>query len=161
MRLRSNGIFAIVIGAFMLCAETCLHFGDLVALRSWVDLPIQDWIAGAFLMYGGFRTRRDASTGLAYEAAGWAFMASLLTGAFVGHWEEWSTGATGEQEWIPAGALLAIIAALLIASISGLVVALVAVRRINATRYLRECGRADPIWVRQELSFSLRRRGSL
>jgi len=64
MTLFASPMLAIAFGAFLLCAETCLHFESLLALPgSWLSLPIHDWIAGGFLVYGGVRSRREWNTG--------------------------------------------------------------------------------------------------
>jgi hypothetical protein len=57
MTFFANPSLAIAFGAFLLCAETCLHFESLLALpESWLSLPIHDWVAGCFLLYDGVRT---------------------------------------------------------------------------------------------------------
>jgi hypothetical protein len=47
-------------------------------------------------------------------------MCSLLATAFVAHWETWPTQITSSDAWIPAGAFMAILAALLTVSALGL-----------------------------------------
>lgn len=121
MTLFASPILAIAFGAFLLCAETCLHFESLLALPgSWLSLPIHDWIAGSFLVYGGVRSRREWNTGRIYQLAAWAFNASLLCGAFLAHLEEWSAGALGE-DWISERALVMIIGSLFAISLCALV----------------------------------------
>lgn len=111
---------AIGFGAFFLCAETCLHLGDLIPLESWFALPIHDWAAGLLLMYGGVKSGRHWEGGRLYQIAGWAFNVSLLSGAFLGHLEEWSSG-TIHDGFISQPVLLILIAILLAVSIGGLV----------------------------------------
>lgn len=43
------------------------------------------FFCGAFLLIGGFASRRDWTNGYAYQVAGWAAMASLLFGSVVGN----------------------------------------------------------------------------
>ena len=90
------------------------------AARSWLSLPIHDWVAGCFLLYGAVRSRREWSTGRLYQVAAWAFNASLMCGAFLGHLEDWSAGAQGE-EWISERALLVVIGLLFAISLCALV----------------------------------------
>jgi hypothetical protein len=60
MTLLARPVVAIGFGAFLLCAETCLHFESLLSLpQSWLSLPIHDWVAGSFLIYAGARSERD------------------------------------------------------------------------------------------------------
>jgi hypothetical protein len=117
MRVFAQPMVALTFGAFILCAETCLHLEDILHPASWVDLPWHDWLAGAFLVLSGVIGRR------LYEAAAWGFMSSLLMGAFLGHWEDWN--ATPQPEdWISGRAFLTILAVLLVLSICGLVATL-------------------------------------
>jgi hypothetical protein len=121
MTFFASPILAIVVGAFLICAETCLHFQSLLALPgSWLSLPIHDWVAGSFLIYGGVRGQRDWGTGGLYQVAAWAFNVSLLCGAFFGHLEDWSTEVPAEG-WISERALVTIIGFLLTISLCGLV----------------------------------------
>jgi hypothetical protein len=121
MTFFASPILAIVVGAFLICAETCLHFQSLLALPgSWLSLPIHDWVAGSFLIYGGVRGQRDWGTGRLYQVAAWAFNVSLLCGAFFGHLEDWSTEVPAEG-WISERALVTIIGFLLTISLCGLV----------------------------------------
>jgi hypothetical protein len=53
MPIFARPIVAIIFGAFFVCGETCDHIGDIVAPSAWTDLPLNDWFAGAFLVYGG------------------------------------------------------------------------------------------------------------
>jgi hypothetical protein len=114
-------IVAIGFGAFLVCAETCLHFESFLSLpQSWLSLPIHDWVAGCFLIYGGVRSNRDWRTGRLYQLAAWAFNASLMCGAFFAHLEEWSSNVPADG-WISAGAFLIIIGVLFAVSVGGLV----------------------------------------
>jgi len=113
-------IVAIIFGAFIVCAETCDHLGDIMAPSAWTDLPLNDWFAGVFLVYGGVAFRRTPMRGRAVQAAAWGFMCSLLAAAFIGHWEEWHAATAPGGEWIPEGALIAILAVLLVVSVLGL-----------------------------------------
>jgi hypothetical protein len=99
MTLFANPFMAIAFGAFMLCTETCFHFEDIIRPSSWIALPIHDWMAGSFLVGSGWISRRDRNRGRPYQAAAWAFTASLLLGAFVGHWKEWTLGQF-RDEWV-------------------------------------------------------------
>ena len=121
MTFFASPILAIGFGAFLICAETCLHFESLLALPgSWLSLPIHDWVAGSFLIYGGVRSQRDWGTGRLYQVAAWAFNGSLLCGAFFGHLEDWSTAVPAEG-WISERALVTIIGFLFTISLCGLV----------------------------------------
>jgi len=54
------------------------------------------------------------------QLAAWAFTASLLCGAFLGHLEDWSAEALAE-DWIPPRALVIIIGFLFAISLCALV----------------------------------------
>ena len=84
---------AVTFGAFMLCTETCDHWKAIAGLN-WVDMPLYDWTAALLLMVVGVVNRRD------FQATAWAFMLSLLFGAFFGHLESW-LGPPDADAWIP------------------------------------------------------------
>jgi hypothetical protein len=111
---------AIIFGVFIVCAETCLHIGDIVRPSTWTDLPLNDWFAGAFLVYGGVALRRNPVRGRTVQAAAWGFMCSLLATAFVAHWDAWRTQITPSDESIPEGAFMAILTTLFVVSVLGL-----------------------------------------
>ena len=117
MRALAHPTVALVFGAFMLCAETCLHLEDILHPGSWLDLPWHDWLAGALLVWSGLNRRR------LYQAAAWGFMTSLLMAAFLGHWRDW-TAPPQPDEWISSRAFLAILAVLLVLSLCSLVATL-------------------------------------
>ena len=77
----------------MLCAETCDHF-DAIARLDWRNMPLHDWTAACLLVAVWFVRRRD------FQAIAWAFMLSLLFGAFFGHFAEWLS-PTAPDGWIP------------------------------------------------------------
>lgn len=79
MRSFTHPVVAIVFGAFIVCAETCLHFGDIVSQASWIDLPIHDWLAGIGLIWAGIVGRRDRNRGRLYLGTAWGFMTNLRT----------------------------------------------------------------------------------
>lgn len=116
----SQPALAIFFGAFILCAETCLHFESIVGPESFLDLPWHDWVAGAMLLHAGIVRRRDPARGQVYLAAAWGFMTSLLGGAVVAHAEELSVRPSPE-EWIPVQVFFGILIALLLVSGAALV----------------------------------------
>jgi hypothetical protein len=122
MRVFAGSSFALAFGLFVLCGETCLHIEPLVSapadLSSW---PVHVWVAGLFLIYGAVRTRRESLTGGPWLAAGWAFNASLLFGAFVDLFTELLAGTPPPgDEWIPLPIFTILIGILLALSLCGL-----------------------------------------
>ena len=114
-------MFAIAFGVFLICAETCRHIEDALALpRDWLSLPFHDWIAGSLLVYAGVLSRRDWNGGRCFQAVAWGFMLSLLVGSFFAHLEEWSSQPK-TSGWISEGALMGILAALLVLALGGLI----------------------------------------
>jgi hypothetical protein len=114
---------AIAFGAFMLCAETCLHAESFLAAEgSAFELPLYDWTAGAFLLTTGVRSQRSWTlTRRQYQAVAWAFMLSLLFGAMVSYVQEWLTPPHVIEWGISEGAFVAIIIALVVIALCGLV----------------------------------------
>jgi hypothetical protein len=114
---------AIAFGAFMLCAETCLHADSfLTAGATTFELPIYDWTAGAFLLTAGVLSRRSWTlTRRQYQAVAWAFMLSLLFGALVSYVQEWLTPPNVIEWGISEGGFVGIILALAAIALCGLV----------------------------------------
>ena len=105
-------VIAIVFGAFMLCAETCLHADSWLHVRTqWPDLPLHDWAAGGFLFIAGIASQRDWSGRWPYQATAWGFMLSLLIGALFGHFADWLS-PPDTVDWFSEGTFVILIAAL-------------------------------------------------
>ena len=102
---------AIAFGAFMLCAETCLHAESFLAADATAfELPLYDWTAGVFLLTAGVLSQRSWTlTRRQYQAAAWAFMLSLLFGALVPSVHEWLTPPNTIDWGISEGMFVAII----------------------------------------------------
>jgi hypothetical protein len=114
---------AIAFGAFMLCAETCLHAESFLAAGATpLELPVYDWTAGAFLLTTGVLSQRSWSLSRRqYQAVAWGFMLSLLFGALLSQLQEWLTPPHDVAWGISEGAFLAIILTLVVIALCGLV----------------------------------------
>jgi uncharacterized protein YfiM (DUF2279 family) len=112
----------ITFGAFMVCAETCLHFESIVGLpASWFDLPIHDWLAGGFLIAAGFKSGTRPELNGPWRAAAWGFMLSLLVSALFGYLGEWWTGQVEANGWISEVWLLVILTSLTMVALVALI----------------------------------------
>jgi hypothetical protein len=113
---------AIAFGAFLLCAETCLHADSVLDFASRpLELPVYDWTAGGFLLVAGVLSRRDRTTvRRQYLAVAWAFMLSLLVGASYEMLGEWG-GPPDQNEWLSEGAFFAIVLTMTAVAACGLV----------------------------------------
>jgi hypothetical protein len=114
---------AIAFGAFMLCAETCLHAESFLAGgASSFELPIYDWTAGVFLLTAGVLSQRSWTlTRRQYQAVAWAFMLSLLFGALISFTQEWLTPPNVVEWGLTEGAFVGIIFALTVIALFGLI----------------------------------------
>jgi hypothetical protein len=114
---------AIAFGAFMLCAETCLHAETFLATDgNTFELPLYDWTAGVFLLTTGILSQRSWTlTRRQYQAVAWAFMLSLLFGAAVSYMQEWLTPPDVIEWGISEGVFVSIILTLVIIALCGLV----------------------------------------
>lgn len=124
MKFLATPGLAIGFGAFMLCAETCLHAETVLAgERTAFDLPLlYDWTAGAFLLTTGVLSQRAWTlTRRQYQAVAWAFMLSLLFGALVSYVQEWLTPPNVIEWGLSEGGFVAIILALVVVALCGLV----------------------------------------
>ena len=126
---------ALAFGAFMLCAETCNHFGDLLLVRSNVlALPWYDWASSVFLMFAAIQSRRDRMTGGLIRIAAWAFVLSLLSGAFLRELDDWTLHApdavgNGGLVPLPEGTYVLVIGILSTVALAALVSTIRATRR--------------------------------
>ena len=78
------GRLALVAGIVLPIGETARRWhqlGDPRLFYAWFD----DWLIGAFLLYGAWRAKRDPSTGQASLAAAWGFaLAQAIASFFFG-----------------------------------------------------------------------------
>jgi hypothetical protein len=80
-----------------------------------------DWAAGGLLLFAGILSQRDWTTvRRQYLAVAWAFMFSLLVGASFEIFGEWLT-PPDENEWLPEGAFLAIVAMMAVIAACGVI----------------------------------------
>ena len=90
---------ALLAGAVLPPAETARRWHQLADPQmffAWFD----DWLIGAFLLYGAWRAGRDATTGQATLAAAWGFTLAIAIGSFL-------TGLFGAAD--PTGASRAVV----------------------------------------------------
>jgi hypothetical protein len=73
---------ATIIGILLPLAETIRRWS------TWREYPpslFDDYLAGAFLLYGAWRSHRDERDGQRYLAAAWAFACGMGYMSFFGH----------------------------------------------------------------------------
>ena len=122
MTLLARPSVALGFGAFFLCAATCAHFDDAVAMPLSL---VPDWAAGVLLMGGAMVSVRDWGNGRPYQIAAWAFMVSLLFGSVLGNFQEWHAhtpepGSSGLVS-LAEGPYLAIVTILFLVALGGLI----------------------------------------
>ena len=66
---------AIGFAAFFMCADTCLHFENIVSF-GWDSMPLNDWVVSLLLIWGAVKSRANRMDGRTYQAVGWAFNAT-------------------------------------------------------------------------------------
>jgi hypothetical protein len=113
---------AILAGIVLPLAETARRWHQLADPRmffAWFD----DWLIGAFLLYGAWRVGQDAAAGQPSLAAAWGFTLAIATGSFL-------TGVFGDPD--PTGASRAVVVAIKGAMLLLTIVALVSVLRWRA-----------------------------
>jgi len=79
MTIRFSRNLAIVLGILTPVAETVRRWG------TWRENPsslFDDYLLGAFLLYGAWRVSKDVRSGQRYLAAAWAFMCGMAYGSF-------------------------------------------------------------------------------
>jgi hypothetical protein len=73
---------ALLAGIVLPLGETARRWHQLADPRlffAWFD----DWLIGAFLLYGAWRAGRDPATGQASLAAAWGFTLAIAIGSFI------------------------------------------------------------------------------
>ena len=79
MKITFSRYLAIVFGILTPLAETIRRWS------TWRENPpalFDDYILGAFLLYGAWRVSRDARSGQRFLAGAWAFMCGMAYGSF-------------------------------------------------------------------------------
>jgi hypothetical protein len=87
--MRFSRYLAIVLGILTPLAETIRRW------HTWrADPPalFDDYLIGAFLLYGAWRVGKDARTGQRFLAAAWAFMCGMAYLSFFGQLHRLSIG---------------------------------------------------------------------
>jgi hypothetical protein len=115
---------AVIAGVVLPIAETARRWrqlGDVRLLWSWLD----DYLIGAFLLYGAWRVGRDAASGQATLAAAWGFALAIAIGSFF-------SGLFGEPD--PTGASKAVVVPVKAAFLVLAVAALASVLRWRPVR---------------------------
>jgi hypothetical protein len=110
---------ALAAGVVLPMGETIRRWHQLSDPRllfAWLD----DWLIGAFLLYGAWRVGRDSVTGQASLAAAWGFALSIAIGSFL-------TGVFGDPD--PTGASRGVVVAIKGVMLALAIVALVSVLR--------------------------------
>jgi len=96
--------FAIVLGILTPLAETIRRW------HTWRENPpafFDDYFIGALLLFGAWRTGKDAQRGRPFLAAAWAFMCGMAYSSFFGQLEDNRLGITDPAP-ISSGAVAAI-----------------------------------------------------
>jgi hypothetical protein len=79
MTIKFSRYLAIVLGILTPLAETIRRWS------TWRDNPpalFDDYILGAFLLFGAWRVGKEVRSGQRFLAAGWAFMCGMAYGSF-------------------------------------------------------------------------------
>jgi hypothetical protein len=89
MTIQFSRYLAIVLGVLTPVAETVRRWG------TWRDNPpalFDDYILGAFLLYGAWRVGKDVRKGQRFLAAAWAFMCGMAYGSFFEQLHRYQSG---------------------------------------------------------------------
>ena len=81
---------ALVLGVITPALETARRWREVRDMTVWWPAFIDDYLIGAFLLYGAWRVGKDAEPGRAILAAAWAFLCGMAYGSFFGQLAELS-----------------------------------------------------------------------
>ncbi len=82
MPLSLNRRLAVFVGAFCIVGETVRRWSTW---REWPPSFFDDYVIGAFLFYGAWRSARDEREGQPFLAAAWGFASAFGYASFFGH----------------------------------------------------------------------------
>jgi hypothetical protein len=89
MKISFSRYLAIVLGILTPLAATVRRWS---VLRESFLFLLDDYILGAFLLYGAWRVRKDARSGQRFLAAAWAYMCGAAYLSFFGQLHQISLG---------------------------------------------------------------------
>ena len=107
---------ALLAGVVLPLGETVRRWhqlGDPRMFFAWFD----DWLIGAFLLYGAWRVGQDATTGQASLAAAWGFTLAIGIGSFVESLIATDRLIRPARRWLRSCAIKAVMLALAIAAL--------------------------------------------
>ena len=89
LTISSSRYLAVVLGIVTPVAETIRRWSTW-----WADPPalFDDYLLGAFLLYGAWRVSQDVRTGQRFLAAGFSFMCGMAYYSFFGQLQNLRTG---------------------------------------------------------------------
>jgi hypothetical protein len=121
MKAFAHPRLAIAGGFLIVVLETVRRWG------AWPFLPflLDDYIAGAFLVYGGVRSLRDRRRGQRFLAAAWGFASGMAYMSFFGHLAAVLNRATAAPPArVPEATVTAVIGVLFVIAVLALVATL-------------------------------------
>lgn len=83
-------MLALALGIITPALETVRRWREVRDLTVWWPAFVDDYLIGAFLLYGAWRVGRDEEAGRAVLAAAWAFLCGMAYGSFFGQLAELS-----------------------------------------------------------------------
>jgi hypothetical protein len=83
MNLTFSRRLALVFGVLLPIVETYRRWHQLGDIRIW-PAWLDDWAIGGFLLYGAWRTAKDAATGRPWLTAAWGFTCGMAYPSFFG-----------------------------------------------------------------------------
>ncbi len=117
MNLGVSRRIALTFALFAAVAEVVRNWGDWGYWPFW----LVDYLIVAFLLYGWWRTRRDAESGRPFLSSAWGFTCAVFYMSFFSHLERIQAPGHGP---LNEHALTAIIGVMLLTSVAGLVASL-------------------------------------
>jgi hypothetical protein len=81
MNIEFSRRLALLFGLILPVVETVRRSRQLSDLRVW-PFWLDDWIIGAFLLYGAWQTKKDVRRGQPYLTAAWGFACAMVYTSF-------------------------------------------------------------------------------
>lgn len=121
MSLRVSWTLALIIGVITPLLETLRRWREVRDMTVWWPSFIDDYLIGAFLLYGAWRVTRHGAASRGVLASAWAFLCGMAYGSFFGQLQ---TLSQSDPSGLSSGLVVFVKGVGLVLGITGLLLSL-------------------------------------